>query len=253
MKKLKDKVAIITGGAQGIGLATAQLFLQEGCRVMLVDILEPELLKAIKEFNNANVSYCIADVSQANEVRKYVNKTLETYGKVDIFFNNAGIEGKVKPIIDYPEETFDRIISVNLKGVWLGCQHVIPNMNNGGSVIITSSVAGLKGFKGLGAYVASKHACVGIMRTAALECADRKIRVNSVHPGPVNNRMMRSIEKEMSKDKPEEVQKGFEAIIPFGRYAESEEIAQLVLFLASDESNYLTGTIQIIDGGMHLS
>ena len=253
MKKLKDKVAIITGGAQGIGFAAAKLFLEEGAQVMLVDILEPELIKAVKELNTGNVSYCVADVSQAVDVKKYVNKTLDTYGKIDVFFNNAGIEGKVKPIIEYPEETFDRVIGVNLKGVWLGCQLVAPNMNDGASVIITSSVAGLKGFKGLGAYVATKHAVIGIMRVAALEWAERNIRVNSIHPGPVNNRMMRAIEKDMAPEKPEEVKKGFEESIPFGRYAESEEIAQLALFLASEESRYMTGTIQIIDGGMHLS
>lgn len=248
--KLKDKVAVITGGAGGIGRATAALFLQEGAKVMLVDKTEAALKKAVKALKSDNVAYFAADVSSLKDTKAYVKAALSEFGQIDIFFNNAGIEGKFKPIAEYPEEVFDRVIAVNLKGVWLGCQQVIPKMTKGGSVIITSSVAGLKGFKGLGAYVASKHGVIGIMRTAALEFAENRIRVNSVHPGPVNNRMMRSIEKEISPNRPEKAQQGFEKTIPFGRYAESKEIGELVLFLASDESKYITGCTHIIDGGM---
>lgn len=251
MNKLKNKVAIITGGAGGIGKATAKLFLEQGAKVMLVGRTERSLKNVIDEFNNPNICYCVADVSKSEDTKKYVAETLSKFGKIDLFFNNAGIEGISKSIAEYPEDIFDQVISVNLKGVWLGCQHVIPKMSDGGSVIITSSVAGLKGFTGLGAYVASKHAVVGIMRTAALENADRKIRVNTIHPGPVNTRMMRSIEKDISPDDPKEAQKAFEAGVPFGRYAEANEIAQLVIFLASDESKYITGTRQVIDGGMN--
>ncbi len=250
MNRLKDKVAVITGGGQGIGKATAKLFLDHGAKVMLVDIAESELKATIQEFNTADASYCVSDVSKSHDTKDYVSQTLSAFGKIDIFFNNAGIEGTVTPILEYPEDIFDRIMAVNLKGVWLGFQHVIPKMTDGGSVIITSSVAGLKGFKGLGPYVASKHGEVGIMRTAALEFADRSIRVNSVHPGPVHTRMMRSIEKDISPDNPKEAQKGFETIIPFVRYADPKEIAELVLFLASDESKYITGTTQVIDGGI---
>jgi len=253
MEKLKDKVAIITGGAGGIGNATAKLFLDQGAKVMLVDLDESELQNTVANLDNPNVSYCIADVSKNKDVKKYVVETLSAFGKIHIFFNNAGIEGKFKLLAEYPEDVFDKVIAVNLKGVWLGCQNVMPEMEDGGSVIITSSVAGLKGFKGLGAYVASKHAVIGIMRVAALEFAERKIRVNSIHPGPVNNRMMRSIEKDMSPDKPADVQKNFEETIPLKRYAESSEIAELVLFLASDESKYITGTTQVIDGGMYIA
>ncbi len=161
-------------------------------------------------------------------------------------------ESKVtsSPIAEYPEEIFDKVVAVNLKGVWLGCKHVIPKMKRGGSVMITSSVAGLKGFAGLGAYVATKHAIIGIMRVAALENAERKIRVNTIHPGPVNNDMMRRIEKDMSPENPKEVLKGFESAVPFGRYAESRELAEMALFLASDESKYITGCTHVVDGGM---
>ena len=134
--------------------------------------------------------------------------------------------------------------------MWLGNQHALPQMNDGGSIIMTSSVAGIIGFAGLGAYVTSKHAVVGIMKTSAIEAAPRKIRVNSVHPAPVNNQMMRSIEEGASAGHGDKVKKQFEATIPLGRYAEPIEIAKLVLFLASDDSQYITGTTQIIDGGM---
>ncbi|MCF4101135.1 SDR family oxidoreductase [Gillisia sp. M10.2A] len=253
MDNLKNKVAIITGGAGGIGTATAQLFLKEGAQVMLVDKNEEQLKKTVKDLNTSNVSYCQADVSKTTEVEKYVAETLKKFKKIDIFFNNAGVEGKFMPLADYSEEVFDKVIAVNLKGVWLGCQKVMPKMEDGGSVIITSSVAGLKGFQGLGAYVASKHAVVGVMRVAALEFAERKIRVNTVHPGPVNNRMMRSIEEGISPSKPQIAQKSFEDAVPLKRYAENKEIGEMVLFLASDKSKYITGTTQVVDGGMTIA
>ena len=250
MKKLANKVAVITGGAGSIGKTTAKLFLEEGVKVLLVDLSDDELKKAVEELDSEHVDYCVADVSKANDVERYINETVKLYGKIDIFFNNAGIEGAVKPIIDYPEEIFDKVISVNVKGIWLGNKYALPQMNDGGSIIMTSSVAGLLGFANLSAYVTSKHAVVGIMRATAIEAAPRKIRVNSVHPAPVNSRMMRSIETAASADNPEEVKKQFEATIPLGRYAEPIEIAKLVLFLASDDSQYITGTTQVIDGGI---
>ena len=250
MTALKNKVAVITGGAGGIGKATAKLFLEEGAKVMLIGRTEEKLQKTVTELNNQNVDYFVADVSKVEDTVHYVNDTLIKFGKIDIFFNNAGVEGVVKPIAEYPESEFDKVIAVNLKGVWLGCKYVIPKMSDGGSVIITSSVAGLKGIAGLGAYVTTKHAVVGIMKVAALENANRKIRVNTIHPGPVNTRMMRDLEQEMAPGNAAEVKKGFEANIPFARYAEAEEIAASVLFLASDSSRYITGNQHVIDGGM---
>ncbi|MGB5668122.1 MAG: SDR family NAD(P)-dependent oxidoreductase [Maribacter sp.] len=250
MNRLENKVAVITGGAGGIGMSTAKLFLSEGAKVMLIGRTEKSLREAVAALDDTNVDYCAADVSKASDTKRYLQKTIDTFGKIDIFFANAGIEGPFKPITDYPEDMFDNVISINLKGVWLGCKYAIPRMNEGGSVIITSSVAGLKGYAGLGAYVTSKHGVIGIMRVAALESAVRNIRVNTIHPGPVNTRMMRSIEKDISPDDVEKAKKGFEAGVPFGRYAEVEEIADLVLFLASDQSSYITGSTYVIDGGM---
>jgi len=250
MKKLENKVAIITGGAGSLGKTTAQLFLDEGAKVLLVDISESELEEIVSEIGHENIAYCVADVSKAVDVERYVHEAVKLFGKIDIFFNNAGIEGVVKPIIEYPEEVFDKVIAINVKGIWLGNKYVLPNMNEGGSIILSSSVAGLLGFANLSAYVTSKHAVLGIMRATAIEAAPLKIRVNSIHPSPVNNRMMRSIEEGASAGHGEEVKKQFEASIPLKRYAEPIEIAQLVLFLASDESQFITGTTQVIDGGM---
>lgn len=250
MNQLQNKVAIITGGAGSIGKTTAKLFLEEGAKVFLVDLNENQLKEVQTELANENVAIFAADVSKANEVESYVNEAIKRFGKIDVFFNNAGIEGVVKPIVDYPEDVFDKVIAVNVKGIWLGNKYVLPKITDGGSIILTSSVAGLLGFAGLGAYVVSKHAVVGIMRTSAIEAAPRKIRVNSIHPSPVNNRMMRSIEEGASAGNGEAVKKLFEATIPMKRYAEPIEIAQLVLFLASDQSQFITGTTQVIDGGL---
>jgi NAD(P)-dependent dehydrogenase (short-subunit alcohol dehydrogenase family) len=250
MKKLQNKVVVITGGSGSIGKITAKLCLEEGANVLLIDLFEETLKKAVVELDSKQVKYCVADVTKATEVQHYVNEAVNLFGKIDVFFNNAGIEGVVKPLIEYPEDIFDQVLSVNVKGVWLGNKYALPQMNDGGSIIMSSSVAGILGFAGLSAYVTSKHAVVGIMRTTAIEAAPRKIRVNTVHPAPVNNRMMRSIETGASAGHEEEVQKQFEATIPLGRYAEPIEIAKLVLFLASDDSQYITGTTQVIDGGM---
>ncbi len=250
MNRLENKVALITGGAGGIGQATAELFLAEGAKVVIVDMNKEALEKVNDQLDHHNLSYCVADVSKTEDTQNYVKRTLDVHGKIDVFFNNAGIEGVSRPIAEYPETIFDKVIAVNLKGVWLGCQYVIPKMSEGGSVMITSSVAGLKGFSGLGAYVASKHGVVGIMRVAALEFADKKIRVNTIHPGPVNTDMMRRIEKDISPEDPSEALGNFESSVLFGRYAESREIADTALFLASDESKYCTGCTYVVDGGM---
>ena len=250
MKKLENKVAIITGGAGSIGKTTAKLFLEEGAKVMLVDLNEDELKKASEELNSEWVKYCTADVSKAIDVKRYINETVKMFGKIDIFFNNAGIEGVVKPIIDYPEEIFDEVISINVKGAWLGNKYALPQMKDGGSIIMTSSLSGLLGSINLSAYIISKHAVMGIMRATTIEAAPQKIRVNTVNPGPVDNRMMRSIEEGEAAGHAEDVKRHLEKTIPFGRYAEPIEIAKLVLFLASDDSQYITGTTQVIDGGI---
>lgn len=252
MKKLENMVAIVTGGAGSIGRTTAKLFSEEGAKVLLVDLNEDALKKAVEELRGKDVKYCVADVTKSADVQRYVTQAVDTFGKIDVFFNNAGIEGVVKPIVDYPEEMFDKVIAVNVRGVWLGIKHVLPQMNNGGSIIITSSVAGLLGSPNVSAYITSKHACVGIMRASSVEAAPRKIRVNSVHPSPVDNRMMRSLEEGFSPGQGAAVKEQLELTIPLGRYAQPIEIAKLVLFLASDDSQFITGTTQVVDGGINV-
>lgn len=250
MKKLENKSVVITGGAGSIGKITAKLFLEQGAKVLLVDLDEKSLKDAIAELGGKNVNYCIADVTKASDVKHYADEALKLFGKVDVFFNNAGIEGVVKPVTDYPEEMFDKVMAVNVKGVWLGNKYISPILKDGGSVIMSSSVAGLGGTPNVSAYVISKHAVIGVMRNLAIELAPRKIRVNTINPSPVDNRMMRSLEDGFAPSHGDEAKKGFEQTIPLGRYAEPEEIAKLVLFLAGDDSQFITGTTQVIDGGM---
>lgn len=250
--ELKDKFAIITGGGGGIGLATAKLFLEEGAKgVALVDFSQKNLDEAKKELTGKNVLYIQADVSKAADVKRYTDESLKAFGKIDVLFLNAGVEGAVKPMSDYPEEIFDQVIGVNVKGVWLGMKYGFAALKQGGggSVMITSSVAGLRGFAQLSAYVASKHATIGLMRTGALEGAPDKIRVNSIHPSPVDNRMMRSLEEQMAPGAAAAVKEGFTKMIPLGHYADNTDIAQMALFLASDRSKFITGTTNVVDGG----
>ncbi len=250
MKKLEKKTAVITGGAGEIGKATAEYFLNEGAQVLLVDIKKDDLVKTTEDLGNQNVFYAVADVGVENDVKNYANEAKKRFNKVDIFFNNAGIEGMVKPITDYPVDVFDKVMAVNVRGAWLGMKYMIPLMNEGGSIIISSSVAGMRGTPNVSAYVASKHALVGLMRSAAMELAGKKIRVNSINPSPVDNRMMRSLEKGFSPDASDKAKSQFEAMIPLGRYASNMDIAQLVAFLAGDESRFITGTVNPVDGGM---
>lgn len=250
--RLTNKVALITGGAGGIGLATAKLFLAEGAKgVAIVDFSDENLKSAEKVLGTDKAMYIRADVSNAGDVQQYTRQVKEAYGKIDVLFLNAGVEGVVKPMEDYPEETFDQVMGVNVKGVWLGMKYAFPIMkaDGGGSVIITSSVAGLRGTAQVSAYVGSKHATIGLMRVGALEGAPGNIRVNSIHPSPVDNRMMRSLEEGFAPGQGDAVKENFTKMIPLGRYASNEDIADLALFLASEQSKFITGATYVVDGG----
>lgn len=249
-KRLEGKVALITGGTGGIGEATLELFLKEGAKVAAVGTNDEKLKKLKERF--PDILTLKADVSKEEEVKSYVEKTLEAFGKIDVFFNNAGIEGKINNLVDQSLEDYQRVIDINVTGVFLGMKYVIPVMQKqgNGSIINTSSVAGLIGSPGLSPYVASKHAVAGLTKTASLELAKENIRVNSIHPAPVNTRMMESIEKLINPQDAEAARKAFEDAVPMGRYAEPIEIANVVLFLASDESSFVTGSQYTVDGGM---
>ncbi|MGV0879858.1 SDR family oxidoreductase [Martelella sp. FLE1502] len=252
MPRLKDKIALITGGAAGIGLETARLFLKEGARVALVDLREEDLKKAAESLGSSDILTVAADVSSPEDAARYVRETVERFGRIDIFFNNAGIEGKVAPLTEQKIEDFDRVMAVNVRGPFLGLQHVLPVMvkQKSGSIINMSSIAGLKGSPNVAPYITSKHAVVGLTRAAAVEAAVANVRVNSVHPSPVNTRMMRSLEDGFSPGHGDEVKNQLASTIPLGRYGESADIANLVLFLASDESAFITGAQYPVDGGM---
>lgn len=251
MDRLKDKVAVITGGAGGIGRAAGKLFAAEGASVLLVDLDEDALKQAVAESGSNRVSYFVGDVTRAADNQAMFETATERYGGVDVFLANAGIEGDVKSIVEYDEERFDQVLGVNVKGVFLGLKSAIPAMQarGGGSVVITSSVAGVTGAAGVSAYVTSKHAVIGLMRTAAKECAPLNIRVNTVNPSPVETRMMRSLEEGMLPGSAEAAKEAMTASIPMGRYGTPDEIARVMLFLASEDSAWITGSVYMADGG----
>lgn len=251
MNNFKDKVVLITGGSGGIGSTAAKMFVERGAKVMLVDIDEEALKKTVEEIGADKAAYVAADVSDERQVKNYVDKTIEKFNTIDVFFNNAGVEGKVIPLDEYPLDEFNKVIDINVKGVYYGLRQVFPKMKEkGGSIIMTSSVAGMMGTPNVLPYVTSKHAVVGMMKTAAQEGAPHKIRVNTINPSPVDNRMMRSLEDGFAPGEAESAKKNFEQSIPLGRYATNDEVAKLVLFLAGEDSEFITGTINPIDGGM---
>jgi NAD(P)-dependent dehydrogenase (short-subunit alcohol dehydrogenase family) len=248
--KLANKVVLITGAGGGIGLAAAHLLALEGASVVLVDLHEATLIEATRAIG-PRASYVVADVSDPTSMQNTVDRTVERHGGIDVFIANAGIEGAVTSLVDYPLEQFERVMAVNVRGVWLGLQCVVPVMRQrgGGSIIITSSGAGTHGMPKMAAYSASKHAVIGLMRSAAIELAKDNIRVNTVNPGPVETRMMRSIEENLAPGTPEKIKQRFQHATPLKRYAAPEEIAQMMVFLASDASSYCTGAIYAVDGG----
>jgi NAD(P)-dependent dehydrogenase (short-subunit alcohol dehydrogenase family) len=192
-----------------------------------------------------------ADVSKSSDVERYVRTAKERFGGIDAFFNNAGTEGWIGPTTQYPEEIFDKVIAVNLKGVFLGIKYVVPAMleRGGGAIVNTASVAGLSGTPSIFAYGASKHAVVGMTKSAALEFGPRGIRTNAVCPSPIETRMMRALERGMNPDEPEQAHQQMAAGNPMGRYGEPAEVAAFVAFLCSSEASYLNGGIFPIDGG----
>jgi NAD(P)-dependent dehydrogenase (short-subunit alcohol dehydrogenase family) len=252
MVRLAGKVAVITGGAGGIGVEAGRLFAAEGAKVLLVDLQEGSLHQAVQSISSEAVSFMTADVTLPEQVQQYVRTAVERYGGIDIFLNNAGIEGVVQPITEYPIDIFDRVMAVNVRGVWLGLKYVIPEMRKrgGGSIVITASVAGIKGTPGVSAYITSKHAVIGMMRTAALECAPLGIRVNTVNPAPIETRMMRSLEEGFAPGAATQAKQDISARVPLRRYGSPQEVAQTMLFLASEESRYCTGGVYMVDGGM---
>jgi NAD(P)-dependent dehydrogenase (short-subunit alcohol dehydrogenase family) len=250
MPLLQDKVCVITGGAGSLGLASARLFLAEGANVMLVDLRQADLERARAELASTNVDIVAADVSVAPDTRTYVERTVARFGNIDVLLSNAGNQGPVVPVTEYPEDAFDAQIAVHVRGAFLACKYGLPRMNDGGSIIITSSVVGAMGAPGVVAYVTAKHAQVGLMRSVAKEAASRGIRVNTLHPGPVDNAFQARIEENIGKMAGIDATRMLNDAIPLHRHAAPEEIARSALFLASDLSSFVTGSVLMADGGM---
>jgi NAD(P)-dependent dehydrogenase (short-subunit alcohol dehydrogenase family) len=247
--RLDGRVALITGGEGSVGLATARVFVREGARVVLVGIAADRLAAAGKELGDAALGV-LADVTDAAGVRDAVDRTLDRFGRIDVVFSNAGIFGVVAPVTDYPDDEFDRVLAVHVRGSFLVCKHTLPVLPAGGSIIINSSVVGLTSDPGISAYATAKHALVGLMRTLAKEAAPRAVRVNSVHPGPIDNEFQHAVEVAATGAPAAEAAAAFDRMIPLGRHARPAEVAAAVLFLASDDSSFVTGSTLAVDGGM---
>lgn len=251
---MNGKTCIITGGAGSIGLASAALLLKEGARVMLVGHNEANLTRAAKTLKaGSDVLLTLkANVADAEDTQKYINNTVARWGKIDVLFSHAGISGVVKPITEYPEDIFDSVMAINVRGSFLACKYGLPQMNDGGSIIITSSIMGVTADPGVCAYATSKHALIGLTRTVAKEAAGRNIRVNILAPGPIDNSFQLRIEERLTEVVGQDGTEFLNGIIPLGRHGRAEEIAQMVLFLASDRSSFSTGSVFMADGGMNV-
>ncbi|AZQ69187.1 SDR family oxidoreductase [Silicimonas algicola] len=252
-QSMTGKIALVTGAAGALGLASARLLAARGATIAATDVAGADfgpLRAAVPDA--ARLLVLEADVTDEAAFSAAVAATVENFGTIDIFFNNAGIEGPVAPIPDFPTDAFRKVMEVNVIGIFLGMKLVIPVMARAGhgSIINSSSVAGLTGSAGLSAYVASKHAVLGLTRAAAVEWGPKGIRVNCINPGPIDSRMMKSIEEGARPGAAAAAHDAFAATIPMRRYGTPDEVAGVVAFLASDDAAYVNGAAYTVDGGM---
>jgi NAD(P)-dependent dehydrogenase (short-subunit alcohol dehydrogenase family) len=255
MGEMSGKVCVITGGAGSVGLASARALLAEGARVWLVDRGEEALRGAVKTLggNAGHVCGCVADVADAQQTRNYLEQARARWGQaIDFLFCNAGINGAIAPITEYPEDVFDAVMAVNVRGSFLALKYGFPLLSDGASVLLNASVVAVTADPGIAAYATSKHALVGLMRVAAKEGARRGIRVNVVAPGPIDNEFQADIERRLTPVVGRDATRLLDSMIPLGRHAQPQEIAQMVLFLASGRSSFSTGSVFMADGGMHV-
>jgi NAD(P)-dependent dehydrogenase (short-subunit alcohol dehydrogenase family) len=249
MGRLDGKAAIITGGEGSIGMATARAFTAAGASVFLAGLSEPDLKSGAAELGAA-AAWAVTDVTDSSQVKSAVDAAVARFGRLDVVVANAGISGANAPIAEYPEDSFEETLAVHVRGAFLLCKHAVPHLKAGASVIITSSVVGLIGAPNIAGYSTAKHAQVGLMRTLARELAPRGIRVNTIHPGPVDNEFQHRIEVVATGADEQAATAIFDQMIPMARHAAPEEIARGMLFLASDDSSFMTGATLSVDGGM---
>lgn len=255
MKNFTDKVVLITGGSSGIGRATALAFGREGAKVVVASRREKEgeeTAKLVREIG-AEAVFIQTDVAQAQQVQTLVEETVKHYDRLDIAFNNAGVEGPIKTLIEQTEEDFNDIININLKGMWLCLKYEILQMlkqGGGGAIVNTSSISGLVGMPASSIYAASKHGVLGITKSAALEYAESGIRINAVSPAAIDTAMLnRFLSSNPYLGSPEEAKEQFKTKHPLGRIGTPEEVSEAVLWLCSDGASFVTGQSLAIDGG----
>jgi NAD(P)-dependent dehydrogenase (short-subunit alcohol dehydrogenase family) len=259
--EFRDKVVIITGAGGGIGREIAKKIASNGAKLTLVDISETNLRETASQLGLGEENYLIqvTDVSKEEQVKFYVDETIRKFGKVDVFINNAGVEGKVASIVETNASDLDFVLNVNVKGVYYGLKHVMPHMmsNKYGSIVNTASVAGFIGSPGLAPYIASKHAVLGLTKTAALEGAAFNIRVNAICPGNLLDSPLwvDSLYEQYAKNQGitvEEVRKKYLGQVPLGRGCSYDDVANVMVFLASDEASYMTGQAINVTGGQEM-
>jgi 3alpha(or 20beta)-hydroxysteroid dehydrogenase len=245
------KVAIVTGAAAGFGLAVATRLTKDGARVVMVDRAADVVREQAKELPGAIP--VVADVSREADVDSYVEQAVAQHGRVDLFFNNAGIEGRWGPMTEMSVDEFDSVMAVNARGVFLGLRAVLRVMKpqGSGAIVNTASMAGIRGGAVNAPYVASKHAVVGLTRCAALEGAPFGIRVNGVAPGHIDTRMARDLTAQLDPNNPQGMYESIAASVPLGRYGTAEEVANLVVWLLSDEASYVSGSTHLIDAAVN--
>jgi NAD(P)-dependent dehydrogenase (short-subunit alcohol dehydrogenase family) len=250
--RLDGRVAVVTGAAGVIGGATVRLLAERGARIVAVDRNDQDLAATLAELpSSAQALGVAADVTDEDEVAGYVRAAVDKFGTVDVFYNNAGVEGEVKPITEYSLAAFRRVIDVNVVGVFLGIKHVLPVMlkQNGGSIINTASIAGLIGSPQIAVYSASKHAVIGLTKSAAWECTGTNVRVNCVCPGMIDSRMLSAILQGRNPGNAPIPGDKIVERIPARRLGHASEVASIVAFLASDEASYVSGSAYTVDGG----
>jgi NAD(P)-dependent dehydrogenase (short-subunit alcohol dehydrogenase family) len=250
--RLDGSVAVVTGAAGVIGMAAVRLLAERGAKIVAVDRRPQDLQAAIGDLPaSAQPLAVTADVTREEEVAGYVRAAVDRFGTIDVFYNNAGVEGDIAPITRYSLEAFRKVIDVNVIGVFLGLKHVLPVMlkQNRGSIINTASIAGLTGSPDIAAYSASKHAVIGLTKSAALECTATGVRVNCVCPGLIDSRMLSAIIEGRNPGHAPVANEKIVDRIPARRFGQASEVASIVAFLASDEASYVSGSAYTVDGG----